>query len=471
MATADIWELERQRRAAEKAAKDQKKKDMDDYEEIFYAGLAKNSWAQVRLLGNPMGYRDGDPAVGIEPDPTSAKKVYISWILGDDKRKFMCLWPDKDTNPEWILWRVMKLVMSYKWNRGLSQKDYLYQQTNPECFLRVARNNDTKSTYENGWYPTSYAVMNCIDRLQMKKHRELKHTAIFSKVNLGKTKDKDGKEVPSYFYDRGVPMSIYDGAFDLVRAYGPFTQYDLVVRRNDEKPYYIIKHPDYRKEFIVDFPQFDAALADAELSAEELGWARYNLDELYPVTSYKTILAKLRTFLAQVDAEFGTTFLTELIELEAAEAAAAGQQAAEAPVTKDYGAPSQGFTPVEVVSFPETPVAPAPVVAAPVAAAPVAQAPVGRTPSAPVGRTPSAAPAAAGDPRRQALEAAGYKHQSKIPDHLLDLIDSVNAQGEIVWADIEVDGQMQQPELYNCGACKLGTPTEFTSCPKCGAIF
>jgi len=432
MANADLW-----KRAKEKH--EQKKKEDEDrrggFEQPLYSKLlseksSTKGYVQVRVLGNPREFRNGDPANGIPADPTAPKTVYQSWVLPDDlKNKFPVTWPSREEKPDWIMYKVLDKVLEGKWDPSTNSKRYTNQETHPELFLRVFKNNNTKNPYEKGWMPKGMVVMNVIDRQRMAEHREKKHTFILTKASEGT--DKEGKSTE--YFDGGVSNLIYDGLMAVVGTCGDYNEYDVVVKRTEDKPYYAVYHGTEKLRF-ADFAAFNPKTIESPLTEEELSWERYNINKLHPITPYKVILAKLRQFFLQVDKEFGTKFLDELISLAEIEAREAPKEST--PEVKQESAPIQSTA---------TP-APAPTATRRVA-----------TPPAPKAEEPE-------DPRMASLIEHGYKHADKLTEANLDQIEYVDDAGNIVWADDVGD-------LFECDACNTQTPGSVSHCPKCGAFF
>ncbi len=438
MSNADLFKAAKEKHAKHKKEQEEKRAGFQQtlYSKLMPQGHVSKGYVQVRVLGNPMEFRNGSDEMGVLPDPTSPKVVYQSWVMSDDKKKFPVVWPSREERPDWILYRVMDKVLEAKWDPTSNTKRYLNQETHPDLFLRVFKNNNTKNPYEKGWYPKALMVMNVIDRSKMTLHREKKHTFILSKASEGKERDKDGNIIE--YADGGVSPLVYDALMHVVGEVGDFNAYDVIVKRTEDRPYYQVFHGTEKLRF-ADFPYFKSEFIDAPLTEEELSWERYNIDTLYPITPYKVILAKLRQFFVQLDREFGTAFLPELEQLVEAEA----KEQAKAPVKTETSSPTTVAQPPVSESKPiESP-------------APVAR------------RSPAPAPkqeVEEQDPRREALMQAGYKHQGKLTDEELDVIEYVDDDGSIVWSE-------DAGELLACDACNTMTPGSLHHCPKCGAFF
>ena len=83
----------------EEKEKDSQRQNFD-FEKITWGAMKNKRLKAIRILGNPSSVRDDDP--------TSAKEILYSYILGDDDKKFRCIWPFKDDDETWILWKILR---------------------------------------------------------------------------------------------------------------------------------------------------------------------------------------------------------------------------------------------------------------------------------------------------------------------------------------------------------------------------
>lgn len=293
-----IFEEAKKRREREKADKASRGSYSGEYESISYVALSQDTDRVVRLLGLPVDSRQ---------EATDPKRSYIGMLRSDDGKKTRIVFPDHQNNKSWILWRVIDLVLSSRMvGQGDSRhREYLYENAHPECFKRVRWNGGESNPYENGFYPTAYVNINCIDRSDMEWHKENKHTKLLSK-RASKIGDSD-----TFFFDTGIPVMCYNTIFDeCVEPFGDWEEYDVVIRKLNDNPWYkaysgthdFNRISDVAKTFVVDGP----------LTEEERSWERYDLDSLYSVTSYSKIKSKLGEFFRKVDVDFGQHFSEEL---------------------------------------------------------------------------------------------------------------------------------------------------------------
>ena len=273
-----------------------------DYENAVYTSLSDVEGKVIRILGNPLLMRR---------EPTDPKLSFVSHIVGDNGKKFRCIWPDRSEQPDWILWKVLNTVLENHWENdkdtGKGHQVYHHAKTHPECFTRVYKNN-SDNKYEKGWYPTAFVNMNVIDREDMEYHAEKKHSKLLSK------KAKEIGDSGKFWYDPGVPRTAYNAIWDEVVEYaGNWVNYDVVLRKLKADPWYRAFHgvDDFKKlseqerSFVVEGP----------LTEDEKAYELYDLDQLFKITSYMKIKSRLGEFIKKVDIDFKKNFYTELEKL------------------------------------------------------------------------------------------------------------------------------------------------------------
>lgn len=313
----DLFKQAVKKRKEEKKQENQNNSFPTDREYVQYTSLETNGFKLIRFLGEPIAMRT---------KPTSPKVIYSTFIVGDDDKKFRCVFPSKQEHPNWILWKVMNKVMAYTWDNNAGENGariYHNKESHPSIFNRVSKNNNDKNPYETGWKPTGFVVQNVIDRdpSVYEWHKKNKKTLLLSKKGR---ETQDG----NMFYEPGYPFSLYNTLIeDIVEVNGDPNTYDVIVQKLDEKPYYKIFHPaeDYKKllakfdgeeeKLLNGIPGFFRDKVEEPLTDEEKSWEMYNLDEHFPVTSYKKIQNRLNIFLESVDRAFGTKYVEELNDL------------------------------------------------------------------------------------------------------------------------------------------------------------
>ena len=103
----------------------------------------------------------------------------------------------------------------------------------------------------------------------------------------------------------------------MVEWAGDWEEYDVVLKKMSSSPWY--KALQATQEYMKLSEPSKAIVVDGPLTAEERAYEMYNLDELFPVTSYRRIKEKLGEFIKKVDVDFKKNFSQELDELVAEE--------------------------------------------------------------------------------------------------------------------------------------------------------
>lgn len=271
-------------------------------ESVVYTALTPETGRVVRMYGNPLVMRE---------KPTDPKFVFISMILGDNGKKFRCIFPTKEENSDWLLWRIYDLVASFTmkgdFNTPERARVYTYKNSHYECWKRVVKNNNEENQYEAGWRPTGFVLMNVIDRHDPDFHKEKKHSKVLSKkaAEMGNG---------DFWFEPGVPISAYNAIWDnVVEFYGPWEDYDVSVKKLRDQPWYMAYHA--VQEAVKLSPAEKNVVVDGPMTAEEEAYELYDFDKLFPVTSYTKIQAKLGKFIRKVDADFDRNFSEELEKL------------------------------------------------------------------------------------------------------------------------------------------------------------
>lgn len=294
----ELFDAAKKKREQEKLDKAAKGSYSGEYESISYVALSTDTDRVVRLLGLPIVNRQ---------EPSDPKLSYIGMLRADDGKKTRIIFPDHATNKSWILWRIIDLVLDGKYvgSNDARHKEFTYEKSHPECFKRVRWNGDDSRPYENGFTPTAFVNINCIDRSDMEWHRENKHTKLLSK-RASKIGDTD-----NFYFDTGIPITCYNAVFDeCVEPFGDWEEYDVVIRKLNQQPWYKAYSGTHDYNRLNDAARM--LVVDGPLTEEERSWERYDLDQLYGVTSYSKIKAKLGEFIRKVDVDFKKNFSEEL---------------------------------------------------------------------------------------------------------------------------------------------------------------
>jgi len=454
-------EIYQEAKAKRKQEKEKPKGGFGGFEQPEWHAIETN-YSQVRFVGNYPMARHGDP--------TAAKIINVAMIVGDDGKKFRCIYPLREERKDWIMWRIFNKVADSTWDKNSKTRKYKHEGS--PCLHQVLTNG-LESNYEAGWYPKSVVVTNVIARDRMQWHRENKKTLLLSKkVGYSKT---DGTP----FYEIGFPAgSFKELLIDGVVEYsGDWEMYDVLIKRMSEKPYYSVLHAtDDKKKFVNELSTFSyyEQMALAPLTQEELSWERYDIDRMFPVTSYTKLHNHLGIWIRKIDAEFRTNFSAELEELAAEESAKWAAEEARNPSSAASATESEdeedgeNYTAEATASSMEEAVSTTSEYSAPTSVSPAAVV----TPPPPASRAATPAPAS-----RRATSvgldwtklAQTHKGVGALTPEEKACITSVNPDGSFVYnvpAGVNANCLCEDETT-----CRFITPDSFHVCPKCGILF
>jgi hypothetical protein len=451
-----------QQKEAEKEKSQKHGNFTSNYDTIKYVGLDKDTPAIVRFVGRP------PVEGGHRYDASDAKELHISKIKGDDGKVMWLYLPLKCDNPDQdhLMWRIIGDVMhkEYISNKGPDGKTtkkavFVNEIDHPDIFALIQKGGYTEEkdghwpyTYAAGWNAKRCLLINCVDRRDS-WCKDNKHTKLLSKsVNVGT--DKDGN--PREYAEIGVPSyGFLNGLTDLVGKFGSWENYDVVISRTGEKtspnkfhngskyitPAAIEAGLDVELGLSKDDEKLIAATGP--LTAEELSYARYDLDKNFQPTSYHTIVKRLGTSIKKIDAALGKHYYDELQALVDEE-------------QKKWDAEKEEKAAEEAA-------APAADAVAPVQESAPASAPVTRRVVAAATPTTKLTPE----------KIAALKGWEELTADERALIEDVtlNADGtvkDITWS-ADAPGCLPCPtEDEGCG---IASPSSFTVCPACGKHF
>lgn len=468
---------EKEREENEKTSKNYQKRE---YEAIKYVGLSKEHPTIVRFVGN---FVSEDPKAH-RPNPTDMKFMHISKIKSDDgKTTFYLYLPLRGDDPEQdhLMWRIIDKVYAKEWVKdpatGKNKPIETFKIKHPDVYEKVNKGGYTEADgkwpymYARGWKGPEMMLINVIDRRD-DWCKTNKHTKLISK-NVNVT--AEGKEYAEF----GVPAYGFFGPLTNLRNNFKmgWEKYDVVITKTGEKldtvtnmfngtaftnPAAIAANLD--KSMGISADEYKFISQEPALTEEELNYGRYDLDENFRVTSYRTIDKYLGKTIQLIDNAINedlinagesanSHFYADLQALVKEEAAAwAKERAANeatdaAPATPTQAAPAPAAQPAQ--SF-ETMV-------------PVQEA-------APVARTVSQeAPASGLTPEKLAV-LKGYnelstEQKSYIKDVVLNSDGTLN---HIEWTETA-------PSLLDCpkdmGGCGQLSPNSFSVCPACSKHF
>lgn len=423
--TDDAFEAYAQEQEQKAAESNSAGSFQSNYEEVQWTGLQTGEMKLIRAVGGPPNS---------ELTPYTAKTTRVSWIVGDNGKKFRCILPDRGEHPDHIMWRIIARVKSTEWVDR--KKIYPIQVNYPEIFNIIEKNGvkegDKSYIFERGWEGRQVLIMNVIDRERMDWHREKNHTMLLSRnIGLG----KDGREYP----EEGVPSYGFESHLaNLFKFYKSWEKYDIGITRTGlkETPYRIINASKYFEEV----PSNLQPLVSTEpLTEEEEGFERYDLEKIFGVTSYTKIFNRLKATIARIDATLGTQFLREMEEEVGREKARWAEEEASNPST---------HTPVATPSEEVKPELEKPI------------------------------------PSRAVRDVASVTEEPKdgpgFDTSLLkgwDLLEQWERDG-IEGIEVDSNGELsniiykdKNANLLACPSCAIPAPDTYTRCPACGISF
>ena len=416
---AEANKKEQEVAAQKKAQAESSSSGNPNFTPISYSVLSED-WGLYRIVGLPMN-EDGSPR-----DEFSPRLVSMSTIRDDEGSLFKCYFPQKSSQPDWIMWKVLDLVLATSWADG--KRVPKFEVSNPEIFNLVNKNgkqkNSTGFSYERGWYPILYVPMNVIDRSRADWHKENKHTlALTKKMSIGKKRNPDEEE--RYFFDIGATATVYNGLMGIVSFSGDWENYDVVIRKLGDNPWYEVDYP------VADSPKFQkiaSSIVKGPLTEEERAYEKYDFSRMYHPTSYQKLFARLQKTFIKIDKEFGTSFFKELQSL-------AEEERRNSPNKYTEGSTATDMPPENVVE--DTP---------------------------PSRSTDTLAPRPTSN-SDIALDESVYKGASKLTDLERSMITGAK-DGKLVYKN-------EAGKLFACSnkECNYPAPETFHICPKCGVQF
>lgn len=401
-----------------------------NYETIEWTGLEINKPKVIRVMGGP-------PDSNL--DPYTAKTVTISWLIGDDGKKFRVIRPSFNEDPTYILNRIISKVNTFKYVNNV--KTFPVKDAHPEIFNIVEKNGleatDPRAKYERGWKGSEVLIMNVIDRGKMDWHRENKHTMLLAK---SVTPGQNGGD----FVSEGISAYAVSQRLNLLfKSYGSWEKYDIAITRTGkmDTPYYLVNATRVPEE--VEASVRGLISSEPSLTEEEKSWERYDLSKLFRITTATKIYNKIKGTIKKIDAALGTDFLSELQSKVEEEKKLFeelyGDENNAAPVVS--AAATTGQKPVETLVEESN--------------------------------TPTAAPTVA--PRVRTAVAAAKEPWQELPygetlsEDLKKKVSSVSKDSSGKVAD--VTWLVDVADLAACPTCGVAAPLEATKCPVCGMDF
>lgn len=471
---------EKEREEKEKTSKNYQKRE---YEAIKYVGLSKEHPTIVRFVGNFVA----EDLKAHRPNPSDMKFMHISKIKSDDgKTTFYLYLPLRSDEPEQdhLMWKIIDTVYAKEWVKdpatGKNKPIETFKIKHPDVYEKVNKGGFTEADgkwpymYARGWKGPEMLLINVIDRRD-DWCKVNKHTKLISK-NVNVT--AEGKE----YADFGVPAFGFFGPLTNLRNNFKmgWEKYDVVITKTGEKldtvtnmfngtaftnPAAIATNLD--KAMGIDPAEYKFISQEPALTEEELNYARYDLDENFRVTSYRTIDKYLGKTIQLIDAAVNedrinagkspdSHFYADLQKLVKEEADAWAKEKAAQDAAQGTASEAAPTTASATTAAPETQAAPSFETMAPVQEA------------APIARTVSQETSGLSAEKLAVLK--GYnelstEQKSYIKDVVLNSDGTLN---HIEWTDTA-------PSLLDCpkdmGGCGQLSPNSFSVCPACSKHF
>lgn len=482
------WLESEEKKAADAKAKKENGGYTKTFENIKYVGLSKDHPTIVRFVGN---FVEEDP-LAHRKNPSDMKFMHISKIKDDAGKVFYLYLPLRGDDPETdhIMWRIIDTVFKKEWIKdpktGKNKSVDINKEKHPDIYEMVAKGGFTEADgkwpymYARGWKGPEMLLINCIDRRD-DWCKTNKHTKLISKsVNVATNKDGQDTEYAEF----GVPaFGFYNKLAELRKNFKQgWEHYDVVITRTGEgkdtvnnlfngtaftTPAALQAKLDVAMG--IDPSEYKYVSQEPELTDEELSYQRYDLDENFKTTSYRTLKKKLFKSIQKIDLAFDTHFADELTKLEEEEAAkwkaeneAKKEKVAPEDVTKD----TEGYSVETTVYTSNEEKVEATAVVSP------SFDDMQKVEEAPAGRTvvPEATPASTGLAPEKIALLKGY---NELSDSEKDLIEDVivNADGTLK----NIKWKESAPALLPCpteqGGCGFESPNSFTVCPVCAKHF
>lgn len=402
-----------------------------EYETIKFTGLETNKPKIIRAVGGPPDSK---------LDDSTARTVTISWIVGDDGKKFKVVRPSIIEDPNYILNKIISKVTAVKYGQN-REKYYPVKQAYPDIYNKIEKNGldetDPRVKYEKGWKGKEVLIMNVIDRAQMDWHREHKHTMILAKsINIG----TNGAEFP----DEGISSYAIGAKIrHLFKSYLSWQKYDIAITRtgNKDNPFILINATQCPME--VDASMRGFISQEPNLTAEEESWERYNLAKIYGYTSATKIYNRLKNTIKEIDVALKTHYLEDLQKQMEAEKAKWAEMYPQDNVENTTNTSAEP-APVNFVGIPAV-----------------------DTPTEPTQSTAPLRARTAATATKEYWEELPYGNT--LPEEFKHKITGLMKDSAGKISNIEWDYPIDQ--LAGCPTCGCPAPLDVTVCPNCNLSF
>lgn len=311
--------------------------------DIKGVGLELDQYVVIRILGIPMEVRDATENPQFNP-----KLILQSEIVKDDKLGYIQVnWPfvigtGKDSgkyipDPNWFLSRVMKKVRDAKWikfteedvdNVNIIMKGdgtiidkktekngkFVYFNENKNCFPffdKTIRQNASPNEYPKTFYPSRLIMMNVLHKNDPEQWcQKNKHSKLLCK-NITIKDDK-------IYMNKGILYSTYIeilNHFNSIKKVNSGWDIDCIIKKYESTVNMYKYEIRTARDIDIFNEDLQKVISSKPLTEEEKKYELYDLDALFPVTSYTKLKNNISGLIKLVDSELGTDFILELEEL------------------------------------------------------------------------------------------------------------------------------------------------------------
>ena len=254
-----------------------------------------------------------------------------AFIVCDDGRRKMFMYPDKNRNPNYFLYKITNKVMENKWmgkdGEGKSIFSYPVKESNKEIFEIVWNNGKSlPGQYgPNGWVqengdPLRACFINVINRQEFQVEKIDKDgSKKYAKYEADWcVKNKQSLLLAKSVKSIGCPTTIFYKIMDTVMPnYGKnIFSYDIAIKRLDaHKNKNQIWYEVEKASNLVESQEVKNSFRDGELTEEEKQIEIYDVNEMIQPSSLSFIYSNLKGKIETIDEGLGTSFLKELEDL------------------------------------------------------------------------------------------------------------------------------------------------------------
>lgn len=320
-----------ERRQKEKEDKSKKKTFTDygkDRETPEWLGLEDMKEKAFRIVGKSAEFR---------ASPFDCKIIFHSEILSDDGKSYVKInWPQKtktlengfvretgEVDDQWILYRLYNdIMMNRRWEKfgeGIVKDgktgQWVYNYAETDVYKRIDSNRKVGDKYPPGFKYSRRVVVNIIDRHDS-YCSDNNHTKLLSsKHTFWKMSEKE--KLPIYFTDVGIPGQLYDQLIEnTARFRKGWYDEDFVVMKDKKNKKYEVNDASDSKRVSEEIRKIASV---EKLSEKEQNYEKYDLDKLFPYTSYNKLLKKVPNLFKAADVLLGTNYYDILEHLASEE--------------------------------------------------------------------------------------------------------------------------------------------------------